>query len=82
CDAAHVKIGYVAPLQYKNNIFWIFKNAISRNYEKGMVTCGMSGRRKFSSSDGFCGSQKILKENSIRRGYKCMHFFEDWYVFS
>ncbi|MEA3282213.1 MAG: hypothetical protein U9Q68_06570 [Euryarchaeota archaeon] len=42
CDAAHVKIGYVAPLQYKNNIFWIFKNAISRNYEKGMVTCGMS----------------------------------------
>ena len=22
------------PLQYKNNIFWIYKNVISRNYAK------------------------------------------------
>ena len=42
CDASHVEIGYVAPLQYKNNIFWIFKTAISRNCEKWMATCGMS----------------------------------------
>jgi len=42
CDASHVEIGWVVPLQYENNIFWIFKTAISRNYEKWMATCGMS----------------------------------------
>ncbi|MEA1893756.1 MAG: hypothetical protein U9N36_00860, partial [Euryarchaeota archaeon] len=41
CGAAHVKIGYVVPLQYKNNIFWIFKTAIIRNCEKLITTCGM-----------------------------------------
>ena len=42
-DAAHVEIGYVVPLQYGTNIFWIFKTAISRNYGTWMATCGMSG---------------------------------------
>jgi HKD family nuclease len=41
-DAAHVEIGYFVLLQYKNNIFWIFKTAISRNCGKWMATCGMS----------------------------------------
>jgi len=45
CDAVHVEIGYVVPLQYKNNIFWIFKTAISRNYGKWMATCGMSDNK-------------------------------------
>jgi len=42
CDAAQVGVGYAVLLQYKNNIFWIFKTAISRNCEKWMATCGMS----------------------------------------
>ena len=42
CNASPVEIGYVVPLRYKNNIFWILKTAISRNYEKWMATCGMS----------------------------------------
>ena len=42
CDAVPIVIGYVVPLQYKNNAFWIFKNAISRNCGKLMTTCGMS----------------------------------------
>jgi hypothetical protein len=32
----------------------------------------------FLDSDGFCGSQKMLKENSIRRGSEGMHSSEDW----
>ena len=32
---------------------------------------------KKSDSDGFCGSQKMLKENSIRRGSEGMHSSED-----
>ena len=42
CDAAHVEIGYVVPPPCKNNIFWIFETATSRNYGKWMATCGMS----------------------------------------
>jgi hypothetical protein len=38
-----VEIGYFVLLQYKNNILWIFKTAISRNCGKWMATCGMSG---------------------------------------
>jgi len=42
------------PLQYKNNIFWIFKTVISRNYEKWMVTCGMSAADlSFDKYDGY-----------------------------
>ena len=37
-----VEIGSVVPLHYKNNILWIFKTIISRNYGKWMATCGMS----------------------------------------
>ena len=47
CDAAHVEIGYVVPPQCKNNIFWIFETATSRNYGKWMATCGMSVSDKF-----------------------------------
>jgi len=32
CKASSVEIGSVVTLQYKNNIFQIFKTAISRNY--------------------------------------------------
>jgi hypothetical protein len=51
-DAAHVEIGYVVPLQYGTNIFWIFKTAISRNCGTGMATCGMSDVYKACGDSG------------------------------